>query len=390
MLEAVAAATGVLLVAATPAARTAARAGAAIAVATHAPTGLPTQMLVAGGVLAVTVLAALVLSVPFAIRRTGAVARRYGARVTPPARVVRRAARHGALLVATATLAWAVFLTVHGVAPWAAGVATGIVALLAAAAAMLLAPWIVGLSSHVRPMRDEALTGRLHALASRAQIRLVGLQEWVFGDTDEANAALIGVVGPRRLLVSDTLITGSAPEEVDVVVAHELGHHVHGHTWRRARGQAIAVVVAAVVAQLCAEGPARTLAGTAGAIDPASLPWMMAGAGLELAPPLAGLVRQPRRIERRDPRPARLAVSRAHEEEADAFALALTGRPDVLERVLLRLGARNLASDDDSPWTRAFFLTHPPVAARVAAARRTSGAPVPQGRRRSMAAAPDA
>ena len=374
MLEAVAAATGVLLVAATPAARTAARAGAAIAVATHAPTGLPTQMLVAGGVLAVTVLAALVLSVPFAIRRTGAVARRYGARVTPPARVVRRAARHGALLVATATLAWAVFLTVHGVAPWAAGVATAIVALLAAAAAMLLAPWIVGLSSHVRPMRDEALTGRLHALASRAQIRLVGLQEWVFGDTDEANAALIGVVGPRRLLVSDTLITGSAPEEVDVVVAHELGHHVHGHTWRRARGQAIAVVVAAVVAQLCAEGPARTLAGTAGAIDPASLPWMMAGAGLVW---LAT-------------RPARLAVSRAHEEEADAFALALTGRPDVLERVLLRLGARNLASDDDSPWTRAFFLTHPPVAARVAAARRTSGAPVPQGRRRSMAAAPDA
>ena len=118
----------------------------------------------------------------------------------------------------------------------------------------------------------------------------------------------------------------------------------------------------------------QTLAGTAGAIDPASLPWMMAGAGIVW---LAT-------------RPARLAVSRAHEEEADAFALALTGRPDVLERVLLRLGARNLASDDDSPWTRAFFLTHPPVAARVAAARRTSGAPVPQGRRRSMAAAPDA
>jgi STE24 endopeptidase len=371
VLEAVAAATGVLLVATTPVARGVARAGALAAAATHTPSGLPTQMLVAVIVLAVTVLVALTLSLPFAVRRTGALARRYGARVTPPMRVVRRAVRHGALLVTATTLAWTVFLTVEDAAPWLAGVATGVIALIGAAGAMLLAPWVVGLSSHVRPMRDEALTGRLHALAARAQIRLIGLQEWVFGETDEANAALIGVVGPRRLLVSDTLIAGSAPEEVDVVVAHELGHHAHGHTWRRARGQAVTVLVAAVAAQLCGEGPARMIGGAAGAADPASLPWMLAGAGL------VWLVT----------RPGRLAVSRAHEEEADAFALALTGRPDVLERVLLRLGARNLASDDDSPWTRAFFLTHPPVAARVAAARRTSA---PTIGRRSLAAAPDA
>jgi STE24 endopeptidase len=71
-------------------------------------------------------------------------------------------------------------------------------------------------------------------------------------------------------------------------------------------------------------------------------------------------------------RPWRLAQSRAHEAEADAYALALTGRPDVLERVLARLGARNLTSDDESFLTRAFFLTHPPIPTRIAAARRAA------------------
>ena len=72
-------------------------------------------------------------------------------------------------------------------------------------------------------------------------------------------------------------------------------------------------------------------------------------------------------------RPWQLALSRAHEAEADAFALELTGRADVLERVLTRIGARNLSSDDDSLLTRAFFLTHPPIPTRIAAARRAAG-----------------
>ena len=366
LLETLGAAAGLLLVAASPVARTIAHVATLISRALHVPSGLPTQIVTAAGVLAVTILAGLALSLPFAIRRVGALARHYGARVTPPARVCRRAVRRGALLVGGATSAWIVFAMVHAIAPWLAGVATVATGLIAAGMAMLLAPWVVGLSSHVRAMQDEALTGRLHALAARSQIRLLGLQEWVLGDTDEANAAIVGVVGPRRLLVSDTLIASSTPEEIEVVVAHELGHHVYGHTWRRARAQAASLLAAGVAAHLCAAMIAWVRSSDAGAADPTLLPWMLAGVA---AVWLAG-------------RPSRLALSRAHEAEADAFAVALTGRPDVLERVLLRLGARNLASDDDSRWTRAFFLTHPPVAARVAAARRVPlGETIPMRRR---------
>jgi STE24 endopeptidase len=123
------------------------------------------------------------------------------------------------------------------------------------------------------------------------------------------------------------------------------------------RGQATSVLLAVVSAQACAAGPARWIGGSDGLTDPASLPWMLLGAG---AAWLAA-------------RPWHLAQSRIHEAEADAFALELTGRPEVLERVLVRLGARNLSSDDDSLLTRAFFLTHPPIPARIAAARRAAG-----------------
>ena len=116
------------------------------------------------------------------------------------------------------------------------------------------------------------------------------------------------------------------------MVAHELGHHAHGHTWQRVRRQATSLVVAVLGAQASAAGPARWMGGTAGLTDPASLPWMLLAAGA------VWLVT----------RPWQLAQSRAHEAEADAFALALTGRPEVLERVLRRIGKRNLSSDDDS------------------------------------------
>jgi STE24 endopeptidase len=221
---------------------------------------------------------------------------------------------------------------------------------------MLVAPWVITWSAHVRPVRDEAITGRLHALASRAQIRLAGLHEWVLGDEEHANAALIGVVGRRRLLISDTLVVGSPPEEIEAVVAHEIGHHVHGHTWRRTCHQAGAVVLAAVAAHAAAAGPARLFGGAHSTTDPVAVPWMLcAVAAVWLLT-----------------RPSRLALSRAHEAEADTFALELTARPDVLERVLARLGTRNLTSDDESLLTRAFFLTHPPIPSRIAAARRAA------------------
>lgn len=311
----------------------------------------------AGLVLAVSLSSATLAALPFALRRRVTLARRYHAPATTARAHVRAALRHGVLIVLAGSAGWWIHARFAAVAPWLAGPGLAVSAVVIAGLVMWLAPWAILLSPRVRPLRDEAVTGRLHALASRANLRLAGIHEWVFdSEGDHANAALVGVIGPRRLLISDTLLAGCPPEEVDAVVAHELGHHAHGHTWQRVRDQASAVALAIAGAELAGAGPARWFGGTGGLRDPASLPWMLIGAGVVW---LAT-------------RPWQLAQSRRHEAEADAFALSLTGRPDVLERVLVRLGARNLSSDDESLLTRAFFLTHPPIPARIAAARRAS------------------
>jgi STE24 endopeptidase len=313
---------------------------------------------IAAAILAVSLALPALAASPLALRRQGDLARRYNVPVVTGGTYARENLRRGAILVVGGAAGWWVFAQLAARTPWLAGITFSLSALAAAGLVMLVAPWLILLSPRVRPLRDEAVTGRLHALAARAQLRLAGLHEWVFGPHgDHANAALVGVIGPRRLLLSDTLIAGCPLEEMDAVVAHELGHHAHGHTWQRVRSQATILVIAVLVAQASAAGPARWIGGTAGLTDPASLPWMLLAAGA------VWLVT----------RPWQLALSRAHEAEADAFALELTGRPDVLERVLMRLGARNLASDDDSWLTRAFFLTHPPIPARIAAARRAAG-----------------
>lgn len=326
------------------------------------PDGAPARALLAETlaaalILAVSLTVMVLAATPFARRRKGPLARRYNVPEVSGGAHVRDHVRRGVLLVLGGSLSWWVFARLASWTPWFAGVALAVVMMASAGVVMLLAPWVILFSPRVKPLRDEAVAGRLHALASRANLRLAGMHEWMFGPHgDHANAALVGVVGPRRLLISDTLITGCPPEEMDAVVAHELGHHAHEHTWQRVRFQSASFVLAILGAQLCAAGPARWLGGTDGLTDPASLPWMMLGAG---AIWLAA-------------RPWHLAQSRAHEAEADAFALALTGRPDVLERVLTRVGARNLSSDDDSWLTRAFFLTHPPIPKRIAAARRAA------------------
>ena len=85
----------------------------------------------------------------------------------------------------------------------------------------------------VKPLDREALRARLLALAERAGARVLGAYEWgLSAKTKKANAALAGIGGTRRILVSDTMLAEYSDEEIEVVLAHELAHHVHGDIWK--------------------------------------------------------------------------------------------------------------------------------------------------------------
>ena len=80
------------------------------------------------------------------------------------------------------------------------------------------------------PLDNEDLRRRLVQLGERAGTRVRGIYRWKLSEkSKKANAALTGLGSTRRIILADTLLDNYAPEEIEAVLAHELGHHVHKH-----------------------------------------------------------------------------------------------------------------------------------------------------------------
>ena len=95
--------------------------------------------------------------------------------------------------------------------------------LLTVAGPVLLLPLLHG----SRPLEREVLRHRLERLSKRAGIAVLGVHEFALGErTRRASAALVGAGTTRRILLSDTLLASYSDDEIEVMMAHELGHHV--------------------------------------------------------------------------------------------------------------------------------------------------------------------
>jgi STE24 endopeptidase len=205
----------------------------------------------------------------------------------------------------------------------------------------------------VRPLDRESLRNRLLALADRAGARVLGAYEWgLAAKTKKANAALAGLGATRRILVSDTMLADYSEDEIEVVLAHELAHHVHGDIWKGIVFESGLIVAGFYVASWLLRGTAG-LVGLRGVADVAGLPLLLLAAG---AVSLVML-------------PMTHAMSRAFERSADRFALDLTRNPGAFISAMRRLGAQNLAEDNPSRIVQWLFYSHPPVRDRIAAAK---------------------
>ena len=204
-----------------------------------------------------------------------------------------------------------------------------------------------------RPLQRPALSERLVRLADRAGARVLGVFEWQLSDrTRKANAALTGIGRTRRILLSDTLLAEHSDDEIEVVLAHELAHHVHHDIWKAIALDAVLMLIGFYLADRVL-GAARGHFGLAGTDDVAGLPLVVLTLGaVSLAvSPLAH------------------AVSRVHERRADRFALEMTGNAQAFARAMKRLATQNLAEEQPSRLVEILFYSHPPIAARLEAAR---------------------
>ena len=232
-------------------------------------------------------------------------------------------------------------------------IAAGIVfALLIVVMANLVPVLLLPLFYRVRPLDRESLRVRLLGLAERAGARVLGAYEWGLADkTKKANAALAGIGSTRRILVSDTMLAEYSDDEIEVVLAHELAHHVHGDIWKGIAFESALVLIGFYVASRVMSGLAGSF-GLRGVSDVAGLPLLLlaAGAVALVTVPLAH------------------AMSRAYERRADRFALALTRNPGAFISAMRRLGAQNLAEEHPSKIVQWLFYSHPPVRERIEAA----------------------
>lgn len=205
----------------------------------------------------------------------------------------------------------------------------------------------------VKPLAKESLRARLVSLGERAGARVLDAYEWGLGEkTSKANAALTGIGNSRRILVSDTMLEQYSDDEIEVVLAHELAHHVHGDIWKGLAFETALILVGFLAASWVLQLSAP-LAGLRGPSDIAGLPILLLAAGA------VSLVMVP----------AAHAMSREHERRADRFALALTKNPPAFISAMRRLAAQNLAEEEPSQLVQWLFHSHPPIRERIAAAQ---------------------
>jgi len=234
---------------------------------------------------------------------------------------------------------------------WAAGFLLLFGVVLANLAPVRLMP----LFNRFTPLGDEhhELAERLMRLAQRTNTRVQGVFTFDMSRrTTAANAALTGIGNTRRIILGDTLINEFTPDEIETVMAHELGHHVHKDIPLGMAVQTVVMLAGLYLASLALQW-GTAFFGFAGPADIAALPVFVLAMGAFglLTLPLAN------------------AFSRWRERQADAYALQMTGNGPAFASALTRLANQNLAEADPEPWVEWLLYSHPALGKRIAMAQ---------------------
>jgi len=235
-------------------------------------------------------------------------------------------------------IAWAVFV--------------GLFLLMAQLAPVVLMP----IFYKFQPLENDALRERLTKLGERAGTRVRGVYEWKLSEkSKKANAALTGLGSTRRIILSDTLLQHYSDDEIEAVLAHELGHHVRRHILKGILMQVgitffgfwlINQVLRFVIAKewFAALGPRL--------YDFANLPLIV------LVATLLGFLLMP----------ALNAISRRHEREADRYAWENIPAIAPFISSMQKLADQNLAEREPSKFIEYIFHSQPSIGKRIAAA----------------------
>jgi STE24 endopeptidase len=224
-----------------------------------------------------------------------------------------------------------------------------------------IAPWF----NRFETLPDRELKDRVRRLMEKTGLEADGF--FVMDGSRRsrhANAYFTGLGRNKRVVFFDTLLQSLTPEEIEAVLAHEIGHFKHRHLLKRLVGLGtVGLVVLAILGYL---------SGQAWFYEGLGLPlnhlWPIGGGqSMEMfVPPGLTLISLGIAV----PvltwwiTPIINCVSRRHEYQADAFSVAQTGT-QALPRALLKLYESNASFVSSDKWYSAFHASHPPALSRI-------------------------
>ncbi len=241
---------------------------------------------------------------------------------------------------------------------WAFGATASFMLLLQ----LVYPSWIAPLFNTFEPLADLPLKARVEALMQRCGFKAQGF--YVMDGSKRsahANAYFTGFGNTKRVVFFDTLLSKLSTNEVEAVLAHELGHFHHKHVLKRiASVLAMWLGALALLGWLMTQPAFYTGLGVVPNMDAAN--HGLALALISLASPVFTFFASP----------LMAGVSRRHEFEADAFAKGLSGAAP-LSSALLKLYEDNASTLTPDPLYVRFHYSHPPASERLAALMAPAG-----------------
>ena len=203
------------------------------------------------------------------------------------------------------------------------------------------------------PLADADLVERIQKLAEKTGTRIAGVYTINLSSrTKAANAMVMGLSRTKRIALGDTLYADFTPDEIETIIAHELGHQVQHDLEFGTLLQVISTVVGLYIANLFLQWGVSYF-GFSGINDIAALPLLALAAGI------FGLITMP----------LSNGYSRWRESKADAYSLRVTHKPAAFISAMTRLANQNLSQLDPPRLVVVLLYSHPPIAERIAMAQ---------------------
>ncbi|NWF50709.1 MAG: M48 family metallopeptidase [Ignavibacteriaceae bacterium] len=230
-----------------------------------------------------------------------------------------------------------------------------IVFLFSVVLAKIFPVFILPLFYKMTPLNDDKLKERITRLSSEAGVAVENIFRFNMSkNTKKANAVFTGIGKTKRILLGDTLLENYSDDEIETIVAHELGHYKKKHIIKNIfTGTVFSFLTLYLISLLYQKS--LPFFGFTQITEIAALPI------LSLWAALIGLIQTP----------LTNMLSRKYEYEADKYAVLSTSNPSAFISALEKLTEQNLADKLPHPFIEWFFYSHPSMSKRIESINKT-------------------